>query len=61
MADHTITPECAEKQAVFLERLREMKMLSADEAPRDGACLVLFFPDRAQVKLQEHQAPVLVW
>ena len=27
------TPECSEKQAVFRERLREMKMLSADEAP----------------------------
>ena len=27
------TPECAERQAVFREQLREMKMLSADEAP----------------------------
>ena len=27
------TPECAERQAVFRNRLREMKMLSADEAP----------------------------
>ena len=27
------TPECAEKQAVFRERLRKVKILSADEAP----------------------------
>ena len=27
------TPECAEKKGVFRERLREMKMLSADQNP----------------------------
>ena len=33
------TPECVERQAVFREQLREMKMLSADEAATcDGAC-----------------------
>ena len=33
------TPECAEKKGVFRERLREMKMLSADQNPHVmGAC-----------------------